>query len=66
MKQVITFLSGLALAVVVWLQRRFAPANLTPPAFCDSGVCNTASAHTPAMLVASDMRGRVSFFMPEL
>ena len=66
MKHVITFLSGSALAVVVWLQRWFAPVNLTLSASCNSGVCDTASAQTPTMLVASDMRGRVSFFVPEL
>lgn len=66
MKQVTAFLSYLASTVVAWLQRWFAPASPTLPALCHSGAYGIASTHTPAMLVASDMRGRVSFFVPEL
>jgi hypothetical protein len=66
MKHVITFLFRSALSGVAWLQQWFAPGTLTLPASCDSGACGTASAQAPTMLVASDLRGRVSFFVPDI
>lgn len=68
MNNMVTFLARYTSDVVAWVQRLFLPISLTLQPVCHSGTYGMVfqPVRTPAMLVASDIQGRVSFFVPEL
>ena len=66
MKHATTFLAHYASGIIAWVQRLFLPVSLTlqPARYSGANGAVLQSAQTPVMLVASDMRGRVGFFVP--